>query len=185
MKQKNLHEVANLIRALLPVHGYIAGGAVRDSLFGVQPKDIDFVVPANEGWDEQDVFSVMKRISEGFAKSGYSSQVYQAYGEENLEYENSGTDFAEMFLGCMKVQLEGLDIDILFSRYQQIAEHVDHHDCNINQVWLDDDGNYCRASNVTGPLKFIRDVGDERKQYMIQKYKNLCAVRGMEPTYDF
>ncbi|ABM63408.1 hypothetical protein PEA_00180 [Erwinia phage phiEa1H] len=29
MKQKNLHEVANLIRALLPVHGYIAGGAVR------------------------------------------------------------------------------------------------------------------------------------------------------------
>lgn len=184
MKQKNLHEVASLIRALLPIHGYIAGGAVRDSLFGVQPKDIDFIVPAHDGWDVHDVFSVMKRISENFAASGYSSQVYQAYGEASDEYENSGKDFSDMFLGCMKVQLEGLDIDILFSRYKEIGEHVDHHDCNINQVWLDDDGNYCRASNITEPLKFIRDVGDERKQYMIQKYKNLCAVRGMEPTYD-
>lgn len=185
MKQNKLHEVGCLIRALLPVHGYIAGGAVRDSLFGVQPKDLDFVVEAHKGWDEQTVFSVMKGVSEVFAKNGYSSQVYQAYGEENDEYENSGTDFADMFLGCMKVQLEGLDIDILFSRYEQIGEHVDHHDCNINQVWMDEQGNYCRSSNVTEPLKFIRDVGDERKQYMIQKYKNLCAVRGMEPSYDF
>lgn len=181
-----LQELQSHLRVLTGEYGFLAGGCIRDCLFMTEPKDYDFVIPRKPGWDGGTVFSIMTRISGELSKAGHRSAVYAAYDqsvEEAEEYRNAGKDFQEMFCGCMKVDLFGLDVDILFSIYPSIDEHVSHHDCSINQVYLNMQGIQGSPKSLQ-PLRFISDVGPERVEYMRRKYAALCATAGIEPLYE-
>lgn len=183
---EDLQELQSHLRVLTGEYGFLAGGCIRDFLFHTDPKDYDFVIPCKPDWDEGTVFSIMTRISGELSEAGHKSAVYAAYDqsvEEAEEYRNAGKDFQEMFYGCMKVDLFGADVDILFSVYPSISEHVSRHDCNINKVWLNMEG-VQGYSQWLQPLNFTRDVGPGRVEYMRKKYAALCASGGLEPHYE-
>lgn len=164
--------------------GYLAGGCIRDTVLGFLPKDFDFVIPNPSGWeDHAEVFHRMSVISGTLSLAGIPSSVYAAYEEHTDEYTNTGNDFQDMFLGCMKVSLHGREVDILFSKYKTIEEHIDMHDCNLNQVWLGEDGYVRRQENLAQPLTFREGIGEERQEYMRRKYAIMCRARGLEPRY--
>lgn len=183
---EDLQELQSKLRVFTNEYGFLAGGCIRDFLFHTEPKDYDFVIPCKPSWGQGEVFAIMSRISGRLSELGYSSAVYAAYEdavEDSAEYRNAGKDFQEMFLGCMKVDLDGMDVDILFSIYPSIDEHVSRHDCNINKVWLNMEG-VQGYSQWLQPLTFTRDVGPERIAYMRDKYAALCATGCIEPRYE-
>lgn len=182
---EQLQELQSHLRVLTGEYGFLSGGCIRDCLFMTEPKDYDFVIPCKPGWDEGTVFDIMSRISGELSEAGHKSAMYAAYDqsvEESEEYRNAGKDFQEMFYGCMKVDLFGLDVDVLFSIYPSIDEHVSHHDCSINQVYLNMSGIQGGEKSLQ-PLRFISDVGPERVEYMRRKYAALCATARIEPRY--
>lgn len=137
MNTARLLEVQAMIRTLTLFDFTLVGGCVRDTMYGAEPKDYDAVICLGDDYDYADVFSEMKIISNRLSRHGIKSKVYQAYGLGSGE-EIPQDGFQNMFLGCMKVNLYGDDVDLLFSKYVSIEEHIKHHDCNMNMCYLRD-----------------------------------------------
>lgn len=165
-----LFHIQKAVSYILGEPVFLAGGCVRDTLYGAEPKDYDAIVMC-DGGDLQDVFQTMKDLSFNLARRGISSEVYRAY-----ESANSGelTSFQKMFKGCMKLHLHGAEVDLLFSTFNDIDVHVANHDCNMNAVYLDLDGNI--VGDKVDKLVFIEGISDERKAYMEKKFLELSAL---------
>lgn len=159
-----LHKVQKRLQEMTKLPVFLAGGCVRDELYGVIPKDYDAIIPYS-GLDLGEVHELMRILSERFARAGIKSSVYQAYDQAN---SGSLTSFQKMFQGCMKVEFSWGDVDLLFSTFDDIDVHVANHDCNLNQVYLDQDGNI--IGERVSELKFIEGISDERKAYMQDKF---------------
>lgn len=174
MSIKLLKKVHNLVGGVTGHNFSIVGGAVRDSLYGVEPKDYDCVL-CTPDMDEQKAFAFLEELSEYFAIIGGKTYIYQSYGL-NLDVDVNPDSFQAMFLGCMKVNLCNCSLDILLSRAKTIKEHVLKHDCNMNMVWFD--GKEIRWEHdgkepKVDMLQFNFNVSDERINYMDIKRHNL------------
>ncbi|QHJ79707.1 MAG: hypothetical protein [Caudoviricetes sp.] len=165
-------DIQNDIRKLTGFDFTLVGGCVRDTMYGAEPKDYDAVICMGGSYDFADIFLEMEYISNGLSRAGFKSKVYQAYGIENGE-EVPQNGFQNMFLGCMKFNLYGYDVDLLFSKYSSIEEHVSHHDCNMNMCWLREGGTIEGQMHET--LEFNGVINPARVERMTNKFNQLRA----------
>ena len=178
MKLINLQ---NLLRNLTGQRVNLAGGCIRDTLYGVVPKDYDAIVL---GYDcVVETFHVMSGISRVLDDMGIKSEVYKAYGVAESRELAPGA-FSESFLGCMKIHLTfggvPCDVDLLFSVADTMEEHVQLHDCNANMVYLDDDGNI--VGDRVSKLEFRDGIDPERVRYMTEKWNLLQTYALLEKS---
>lgn len=172
-----LEGLQTLLRTVTGFDGYLAGGCVRDTLMGVSPKDYDFIITTESDEDCSVIHSYMKEISSHLSGMGFGKPtVYQAYDScEGNEVQPN--HFQYMFSGCMKVTLAGygspIHVDILFSKYPTIEEHIKHHDCNANMVYLNDAGEI--IGSKVDELIFRAGICPERIRYMTEKWSNIRA----------
>lgn len=182
MKSLELHLRQEMLRSITGLeYVYLAGGCVRDTLYGVIPKDYDAIVIGYECIVE--VFHKMKEISSALSQIGIKSEVYQAYGVADGRELPPGS-FSECFLGCMKIHLTyygmPIEVDLLFSVKDTIGEHIKLHDCNANMVYLDDDGNI--IGERVSKLEFRDGIDPERVRYMTEKWNLLQTYELLEKS---
>lgn len=164
MQANVLCAIESAIMTVINTEGFLAGGCVRDTLYGVEPKDYDFVI-LDRGWNHADVFEYMSSLSNRLSCLSIKSEVYQAYEQAN------SSSFSNMFYGCMKVHFDFGEVDILFSVFKDIDVHVANHDCNMNECYLGEDG--IIVGERVSELKFIPGVSEERQLYMRHKFDRL------------
>lgn len=172
MNTSVLLSIQNDIRKLTGFDFTLVGGCVRDTMYGAEPKDYDAVICMGDSYAFEDVFLEdvfleMEYISENLSRAGFKSKVYRAYGI-NLGESVPQDSFQNMFLGCIKVNLYGYDVDLLFSKYESIEEHVSHHDCNMNMCWLREDGTI--EWQVHDTLEFNGVINPARVERMTNKF---------------
>lgn len=169
-----LKKVYNLVYGVTGLQFFPAGGAVRDALYGKEPKDYDMVLPVGSLSDEA-AHAIIETVARDFNNIGCSTAVYQSYGI-NLGEEINPTSFQAMFLSCMKVSMKHCQLDLLLSKSQTIQEHVKKHDCNMNMVWFDGKDIRWEHGGITPyvpVLEFNPDVCDKRIAYMDKKRHEL------------
>lgn len=110
----------------------LAGGCLLDLAYGHQPKDFDAVIPLGPDQEDADVFSDMVEISEVLASNGYKCSLYLSYGKINGIPEK---DFDSRLYSAMHVERGDLHVDLLFSRYIDVPEAVQHFDCTFNMAY--------------------------------------------------
>lgn len=168
-----LHEIQSMLRTLTKHPFVLAGGCVRDVLHNRKPKDYDAVLCL--GYDDYScAFDTVQDISRRLSGWGIKSECYMAYGTTADNDIKPGA-FEEVFLCCMKCTLpDGEDVDLLFSRKQNIADHCAMHDCNLNMVWLDDEQlfGYGGPTLPAQSLVFRPGIAKERIKYMTDKMKD-------------
>ncbi len=178
MQIRDLIRIEHLIRLVTGYSFVLAGGCVRDVLHHKRPKDFDAVLCMG-GKTHKEAFEVVTLISERLSMAGYSSRCYQAYGigvdpDTCAPLDVHADAFHLRYLACMKTTIDGYDVDLLFSTDNTIAEHVAHHDCNVNMVWLDND-NLRGYSGTTLPaerLVFRDNINPKRVEYMTAKLRD-------------
>ena len=174
MSIKILKQIHHTVQTITGYPFFIAGGAVRDTLYGVEPKDYDCVLCMPD-WSEEEAFHYLEDMSCRFNTLGATTKVYQSYGLNMGESVNP-TSFQAMFLGCMKVQMKRCQLDILISRAPTLQEHVKKHDCNMNMVWFNGDRICWEHGGDTAKvdtLVFNPDVVEERVRRMDLKRHEL------------
>lgn len=174
MSIKLLKKVTFMVRQVTGEEFYLAGGCVRDTLYGAEPKDYDAILPCGD-MDYAEAFELAEQVAMAFRYYDWKVEVYQSYGMIDGADVNP-TSFQSMFLSCVKVSNKHCTIDLLLSKGDNIQRHVLRHDCNMNMVWFD--GSIIRwehgetNAKVT-ELVFNPDVCQDRQQYMIDKFKML------------
>lgn len=180
LNTKMLKKVYNLVYGITGLQFFPVGGAVRDALYGVTPKDYDMVLPVGSMAESQ-AHGIMETISEDMAILGFSTKLYQSYGI-NLGYEINPTSFQAMFLSCMEVKMRNCQLDLLLSKSETIQDHVRKHDCNMNMVWFDGKDIKWEHGGITPfvpVLEFNPNVCDSRINYMDKKRHELIRHKLM------
>ena len=165
-----LSKVLNLIvMSVLDFPHYLAGGCVRDTLLGVEPKDYDVVVVLPSYMQDYRMsFSEVERYALDWQELGAAVTVYVAYGLSDGVSIEPGT-FSDRLWCCLKVECMGITMDFLYTKAPDIETHVKRHDCNLNQVYFKDGA---IVGSIPDSLEWNPDavVTQERKDYIQGKF---------------
>lgn len=176
MSIKLLKLIHHTVRTITDEEFFIVGGAVRDNLYGVEPKDYDCVLCGHD-MGVVEAYELLQDLAYGFRTLGHGVKIYQSYGL-NLGEQVNPTSFQAMFLGCMKVSMEHCELDILISSEKDIQSHVKRHDCNMNMVWFDGKGIQWEHGGNTPMVDVFEsnpDVSPERSHRMYAKWLALTT----------
>lgn len=155
---------------LYELKGYPAGGCARDVLYGASTKDVDILVPMGGHLTESEAFYVVESIC-NFLGGVLQLKAHCVFAYQQGESEK-GHDFDERLYFCVKTCINGVDVDILGSRYSSIQEIVDNFDCTMNQVYIDPVQGELVGSKVT-ELEWLKPVPDARVIRMQDKFNKL------------
>lgn len=150
--------------------GYPAGGCARDVLYGASTKDVDILVPMGEHLTEPEAFYVAGSICD-YLSGVLDAPSYCVFAYQKGDTEK-GHDFDERLYFCVKTHINGVDTDILGSRYSSIQEILDNFDCTMNQVYIDPVQGDLVGSKVT-ELEWLKPVPDARVIRMQDKFNKL------------
>ncbi|QOC54402.1 polyA polymerase [Aeromonas phage Atoyac15] len=176
--------IANQIRgaviALLGVRPNgvrFAGGAARDMLDGVLPKDYDLIIPRKafvrstyDGeMEHAEAFDYMEDLMRSLRIPFQDCEVavYQAYAQSN-------GDFDERLLCAGYIRWKGVQVDILMSTYDTLLDAITYFDSDINQAFID--ANHVYHVDV-GSYKMLREARGECR------YQKLLAVAQRRGTH--
>ena len=148
---------------------YLAGGCVRDTLMGVEPKDYDVVVVLPEHMQSYEAsFAHVYDYAHHWRELGATATVYEAYGL----VDGTPVDpcsFSDRLWCCLKVECMGIIMDFLYTKSLDIETHIAGHDCNINQVYFDG----CTiVGSIPDKLEWVTGevLRPGRKEYMQGKF---------------
>lgn len=135
-----------------------AGGAARDTLHGVRPKDYDFVV--------------MVGGEMAFEAGQESPYFVQAFVENYNDMPSSAISWV------LKYDFDGLQVDLIkyIDPLTTPEEVVEHFDCTLNMVWFDSNGivrqhaRYPKFKDEPVYMLPLCDNVDARMAYLSQKY---------------
>lgn len=182
MSEKLLKKMHHMIRAITEEEFFIVGGAVRDTLYGVEPKDYDCILCVGPHMSASESFHLIQELESRFLTMGFGTNVYQSYGQcehaDDSFTEVNPTSFQAMFHGCMKVAMGNCQVDILLSKESYPSEHVQRHDCNMNMVWFNGNRICWEHGGDTAKveeLDFHPDVCQDRRDRMEDKYITLTG----------
>lgn len=165
-----LSKVLNLISMSdLDFPHYLAGGCVRDTLMGIEPKDYDVVVVLPEYMQSyEDSFGHVEDYAHHWRELGAAVTAYEAYGLSDGINIEPGT-FSDRLWCCLKVEFMGITMDFLYTKSPDIETHIKQHDCNLNQVYFKDGA---IVGSVPASLEWNPDraVPQERKDYIQGKF---------------
>lgn len=148
---------------------YLAGGCVRDTLMGVEPKDYDVVVILPSYMqDYRRAFSEVDRYALDWRELGAAVTVHEAYGISDGVSIEPGT-FSDRLWYCLKVEYMGITMDFLYTKAPDIEIHIKRHDCNLNQVYFKDG---VIVGSIPDSLEWNPDavLTQERKDYIQGKF---------------
>lgn len=129
-----IRDILELLEHSRPAHCelLVAGGACRDILVGVEPKDYDVLVDIRD-YSYEAAFTYMSRWASNMRTSGIGVDVYEAYGHVS----NPENHFNRMYNLCAKVVLlDGTLLDLLFVK-ETLLGTVASFDSNVNRVYYD------------------------------------------------
>lgn len=161
--------------------GYPAGGCARDVLYGASTKDVDILVPMGEHLTESEAFHVAESICDCL-RQVLDVTAYCVFAYQKGETEK-GHDFDERLYFCVKTCINGVDVDILGSRYSSIQEIINNFDCTMNQVYIDPVRCELVGSKVT-ELEWLKPVPDARVLRMQDKFSKLVLSKTLEVNYN-
>lgn len=161
--------------------GYPAGGCARDVLYGASTKDIDILVPMGEFLSEAEAFYIAGSICD-YLRRALGVPAYCVFAYQKGETEK-GHDFDERLYFCVKTCINGVDVDILGSRYGSIQEILDNFDCTMNQVYIDPVQGELVGSKVT-ELEWLKPVPDARVIRMQDKFNKLVLSKTLGVNYN-
>ena len=176
---------ANLV-SLTGVSGdqvFLAGGCVRDTAAGLEPKDYDCIILNDKAdpWSDESAFALAERIARDCRELGASVAIYQAYGfaagADAHDLTGRTRDFDDNIWCGIHVQF-GADVpyDILLSRHSDIDSVMDSFDCNWNQQYVSERTN-CYWVGAYSPLVFTgKPLRDGREEYIRNKYNEVFNV---------
>lgn len=157
------------------LQGYVAGGAARDCLYNIPIKDVDVLYPLGSNLSEAEAFYIAETICDNLRRFNYPAYCVFAYQRGDTE---RGHDFDERLWFCVKTCINGIDVDILGSKYSTIQEVVNHFDCTMNQVYLDPTTGELVGDKVQ-ELVWIKEVPEARTERMIKKFKQVQQAQGL------
>lgn len=157
------------------LRGYIAGGAARDCLYNIPTKDVDVLYPLGCYLSEAEAFHIAETICDNLRRLYYPASRVYAYQQGDTE---RGYDFDERLWFCVKTCINGVDVDILGSKYSTIQEVVSHFDCTMNQVYLNPNTGELVGYTVQ-ELVWIKEVPEARTERMIKKFKQVQQAQGL------
>lgn len=171
---RQLRKVQLIITAETELQVYAAGGCIRDMYFGLPAKDVDLIVPVGLT-DEKAAFSVMERFARSYhAMFDEPVTITTAYNQSSSCRETLG-DFDERLYGVVKIQSPLCEVDVLFSRYGNIAEVLSHFDCNLNTGYMNTLGFVDYAEPLE--LVWLKPVSPSRELRMLNKWAQIQGVR--------
>lgn len=148
----------------------IAGGFARDLYLGHPPKDVDIIVCGRPGLSLADF--------EMFCPLDVTLVSEHSSADDGVGYGRQGGDFPLHWANVIKLQAEGLSIDLLIANdeVQSPAAAVQRFDFNINQFVAD----FSQVMQGTRPAFIGRHYGtlevlpgalisDERAAYITEK----------------
>lgn len=166
--------VVKQLSTLLPSHSYaFIGGAVRDYIFGREPKDHDVVV---RGMSPKDVVSRLQFTTlpyQWFAN--YEGDRPDLCGERRIAFDS-------MWECCIKVTLpNGECVDLLFPQRADanVADVVELFDSNLNMYSAYPDGSVQEHWD-TDPrerLELATNIRAERARYMLDKWLEYVGIQ--------
>lgn len=161
--------------------GYPAGGCARDVLYGASTKDVDILVPMGGHLTEAEAFHVAESVCD-YLRRVLDVTAYCVFAYQQGETEK-GHDFDERLYFCVKTCINGVDVDILGSRYGSIQEIIDNFDCTMNQVYIDPVQGELVGSKVI-ELKWLKPVPDARVLRMQDKFSKLVLSKTLNVNYN-
>lgn len=163
-----------LLEVNTPCSVAIAGGAARDMLYGVTPKDFDIVVCTGGVLVGSESFGLLVKLSDALTKlCNCTTEIYQAY-------EQATCDFDERWSSAMCVSFaNGTKVDVLVSsEARDIREAVDGFDLELNQCWVHQYSN--RLASIASlhsvdvkETRWLKPVSQERRVRMQEKCTKL------------
>lgn len=178
--------IANLIRGAVIVSRNLAsgqvafaGGAPRDLMDGVLPKDFDLIVPRC-AFNRPVYDGPMCRTEAAGLLNELMADLISILGEDVtvLEFAASMTepnqDYDERILAAGSVMWRGVTVDVLFSSADNLMLALDGFDSDINQAFIDANAVY---SVDVGSYKMLRPARSECR------YHKLLAVAQRRGTH--
>ncbi|AEZ65028.1 nucleotidyltransferase [Aeromonas phage phiAS7] len=155
-----------------------AGGAARDMLDAVEPKDYDLIIPrcsfnrpvydgamcTAEAFDHMS--DMMKDLQLALG-DGVQVEIYQAY-------DQSSGDFDERLLCAGTVKWHGVQVDVLMSTSDTLLAALEGFDSDINQAYIK--GGYVLSVDA-GSYKMLKPQRSECR------YHKLLAVAQRRGTH--
>ncbi len=174
ISDKYLKIIEEVTKFMEPSPVYVTGGFVRDSILGLEPKDIDFSTPATP--DE-----IEDRMKRSLNEHGHNRRVV-----------NVGKKF-----GCLKCKVFGEDIDIVSFRVEKykpnnrkpdveyvkhINEDLSRRDFTINALAIRLTKGHIRIIDPFGGVEdieggVIRAVGHPKQRFKEDPLRILRAIR--------
>lgn len=154
--------------------GVIAGGAVRDTFLGREPKDFDIVLyGANSA---ESVAATIEKYFVWYSAIEVCSAEDYILGEE--KGANSPSQVTTQLTWVIKLHLDGVEIDILEFASQPYSpvSVVEGFDCTLNMAWFSDTGEpelHSMFPNKPGDRVYILPTCDypiQRTAYLKAKF---------------
>ena len=171
---RQLRKVQLIITAETDLSVYAAGGCIRDMYFGLPAKDVDLIVPVG-CTDDKAAFSVMDRFARGYHTMFDEPVAITMAYNQSAPYRETLGDFDERLYGVVKLQSPLCEVDVLFSRYGNIAEVLNHFDCNLNTGYMNSLGFVDYAEPLE--LVWLKPVSPSRELHMLNKWAQIQGVR--------
>ena len=129
-------DILELLELSKPSHCelLVAGGACRDILVGIEPKDYDILVDIRD-YSYEAAFEYMSKWASNISASNVGKEIVicEAYGHANIPKN----DFNQRYNLCAKVVLQdGTHVDLLFVKGTLLGT-VASFDSNVNKVYYD------------------------------------------------
>lgn len=134
-----------------------AGGYARSKWFGQPYKDVDLIVPFGKDTDEQKTYELACRLCGliGACFSGLTTSVSQAYAD-------AVGDFNDRIWTMVSIEGEGISMDVLVHREENIADVVVKFDSNVNQCAVSVVGKVCWWIEPPTLVKLLKPVSAQR-----------------------
>lgn len=151
----------------------IAGGAAVELLYGgLALKDIDFFILAGPKPVPLNYIINIDKIGRNISQVGTVCVGGNSYSTEN-------TDFNDRIHTCIKIVVDGVDVDIIISKCSTVDELLDSFDCNMNMVFMDSI-TLEPVGDKVNRLVFTKKVSDKRAERMLSKFRRF-ATNGAIP----
>lgn len=146
----------------------IAGGAVRDHIYKVEPKDYDVFVPIDMGKP----LLLMREIDKEFGLKG-------SYTRKGKEYEQMTGDTSSVF----SFNFEGKDFDVVFKAYNDDEEFADKviekfdfgvNMCYYNGLYVEDSNKHFKYDHDNYTMSLINIDRISNLPNAMKRYQSFC-----------
>ena len=154
------------------INAFAAGGAARDGMLGVEPRDYDIVIAGGDAPLSQFVYELVQQLG---------AEDIDDYGAAYRSGANSVMDSRIQWVVSATLDAQRFDIILYCAamRPVSIEEHVELFDCNLNFFYYSECGRRVESTPKSWKpgevVQFTKlcDYPFQRRVYLMQKYPSI------------